>query len=228
MQKRTLVWDLPLRIFHWALVSLIFAQWLTAEVLEGYMDYHAVFGYTLLGLMIFRLLWGFVGPKHARFNDFLRGPKAIWQYGQSLFSRHQPTYTGHNPLGALIVPAILIVVGTQAVSGLFTTDDVLFNGPYYPAISSELQGTMQWLHHKMFDVLLVIIALHVLAITSYQFLLKKPLIGAMFHGHKNVQSKSGISSSRWPLAIVLALIIFIFMYWLVVIAVPEIELDYYY
>ena len=60
MQKRTLVWDLPLRIFHWALVSLIFAQWLTAEVLEGYMDYHAVFGYTLLGLMIFRLLWGFV------------------------------------------------------------------------------------------------------------------------------------------------------------------------
>ncbi|WP_158769878.1 cytochrome b/b6 domain-containing protein [Paraglaciecola sp. L1A13] len=228
MQKRTLVWDLPLRIFHWALVSLIFAQWLTVEVLDGYMDYHAVFGYSLLGLVIFRIVWGFCGPKHALFSDFLRGPTAIWHYSQSLISRHPSTYTGHNPLGALIVPAILIVVGTQAISGLFVTDDVLFNGPYYASISTDLQGTMQWLHHKMFDVLLVIIGLHLTAIASYQFLLKKPLIGAMVHGHKNIQAKSGIISSKLPLAFVIALATVAFIYWLVVIAPPVVEMDYYY
>ncbi|MAD14764.1 MAG: cytochrome B [Alteromonadaceae bacterium] len=226
--NKTLVWDLPLRIFHWALVLLIFAQWLTAEVLDGYIDLHAKFGYGLLGLVIFRLIWGFVGPKHARFSSFLRGPSAIFHYSRTLITRHPSTYTGHNPLGALMVPAILIVVGTQAISGLFVTDDVLFTGPYYSSVSDETQGTMQWLHHTLFDVLLVIIGLHISAILSYELLLKKPLIGAMLHGQKNVQAKSGINHSRLILALVLALVICAFIYWLVVVAPPEVELDYYY
>ncbi|GAC10274.1 cytochrome b/b6 domain-containing protein [Paraglaciecola chathamensis] len=225
---KTLVWDLPLRIFHWSLVLLIFAQWLTAEVLDGYMDLHAKFGYSLLGLVIFRIIWGIIGPKHSRFGSFLRGPGAIYHYARSLLSRRPSTYTGHNPLGALMVPAILIVVGAQAISGLFVTDDVLFTGPYYPSVTDETQGIMQWLHHTLFDVLLIIIGLHISAILSYELLLKKPLIGAMVHGKKNVQSKSGITHSRLVLAVFIALAIAAFMYWLVVIAVPEVELDFYY
>ncbi|GAB2679959.1 cytochrome b/b6 domain-containing protein [Aliiglaciecola aliphaticivorans] len=233
MQKK-LIWDLPLRLFHWLLVLALVCQWITAELGSGYMDYHFYIGYFTLGLIIFRLIWGIVGPKYARFSNFLYPPKAIWQYLMSFLRAKNPHFTGHNPLGGLIVPAVILVVGSQAITGLFASDDVLASGPYMSAVSSEIQSWLDSLHHQIFNVILAIAGVHILAIFWYQFGRKIPLIGAMFSGKKMITDKktdtaqNGIGSSRLILAVIIAIIIAAFLYWLIAIAAPVPEVDYYF
>ena len=224
--KKQLIWDLPVRLFHWLLVLCIAAQYITAELLEGYMEVHFYIGYFTLGLIIFRLIWGFVGPKYSRFSNFIRSPFAALQYFKLLIQRKNPKYTGHNPLGGWIVPVVILIVGLQAVSGLFTNDDVLYQGPYYAAIDSELQGVFQWLHHNVFNLIIGIIVLHLVAIAWYQLVLKYPLIGAMLSGKKI--AKTGIPGSKIILALVIAGLIALFIYWLVVINVPVVEEEFYF
>ena len=224
--KKQLIWDLPIRLFHWLLVLAIAGLYVTAEWLDDFMDIHFYLGYFTLGLIIFRLIWGFVGPKYARFSHFLRSPIATFDYFKLLLQRKNPKYTGHNPLGGWIVPIVLLLVGLQAISGLFVNDDVLYQGPYYSAVDSELQGTFQWLHHNVFDVIIAVIVLHILAIIWYKLVLKHPLIGAMWHGRKT--AKSGISGSKILLALVIVVLIALFLYWLIVINAPVIEEEFYF
>jgi len=224
--KKQLIWDLPVRLFHWLLVLCLAGQYITAELLDGYMDVHFYIGYFTLGLIIFRLIWGFVGPKHSRFSNFISSPIATFHYFKLFIQRKNPKYTGHNPLGGWIVPVVLLLVGLQSVSGLFVNDDVLYQGPYYSAVDSELQSTFQWLHHNLFDVIIAVIVLHLLAIAWYQLVLKYLLIGAMFHGKK--VAKTGIPGSKILLALVLIALITVFIYWLVVINVPVVEEEFYF
>ena len=131
------VWDLPVRVFHWSLVVLIPLAWWTGE--EGKFDWHSWVGYSLLVLVVTRIIWGVVGSRHARFTDFLRGPGAIRGY-----LKGEPAATpGHNPLGGWAVVALLSVLLLQAVSGLFNSDDVLYNGPLYYAASTGFRDTMR-------------------------------------------------------------------------------------
>lgn len=224
--KKQLVWDLPVRLFHWLLVLCLAGQYITAELLDGYMDVHFYIGYFTLGLIIFRLIWGFVGPKHSRFSNFISSPAAAFHYLKLLIQRKNPKYTGHNPLGGWIVPVVLLLVGLQAVSGLFVDDDVLYQGPYYSAVDAELQGTFQWLHHNIFDVIIGVIVLHLLAIAWYQLVLKYPLIGAMLHGKK--AARTGIPGSKIFLALVIVVLIAAFIYWLVVLNIPVVEEEFYF
>ncbi|MFT4810159.1 MAG: cytochrome b [Paraglaciecola sp.] len=225
--KKNLVWDIPVRLFHWLLVLCLFGQWLTTEVLENAMDIHFYIGYFTLGLIIFRLLWGFFGTKYAKFSSFLAGPKAIISYLCTLTSMQKIYSTGHNPLGGLLLPAVLILVGLQAISGLFTSDDIVSAGPYYDSANSTIQNWMQWLHHNIFDVLVGLIVIHLLAISWYKWGLKHDLITPMLTGYKAVETSKAVAHSKLVTALLLAIGVAIFVYWLVEINPPSID-EYYY
>lgn len=225
--KKKLVWDVPVRLFHWLLVLCLFGQWFTTEVLENAMDIHFYIGYFTLGLIIFRLLWGFFGTRYAKFSSFIAGPKTIINYLRTLTSKQKLYTTGHNPLGGLLLPAVLILVGLQATSGLFTSDDIVSAGPYSDSASSTIQSWMQWLHHTIFDVLIGLIVIHLLAISWYRWRLKHDLITPMLTGYKAVETSKAIAHSKLVKALLLAIGVAIFVYWLVEINPPPIE-EYYY
>lgn len=228
LERKRLVWDLPVRLFHWALVILILTQWLTAEVFEGYNELHSQLGYVTLGLIIFRFLWGFVGPTYARFSNFIRPPGAILHYIKDQLNTKHQHHIGHNPLGGLMLPAVLLVVGLQAISGLFISDEIFHSGPYFQSLGEQNTQRMEWLHHNMFDILLLLIGIHLVAVGWYQLKLKKDLFRPMLDGKKVIRKDQAINSSQLLRAIILIILVAIFIYWLVVIAPPEVDIDYYF
>lgn len=225
---RTLIWDIPTRLFHWLLVLSLIAQYLTAEVFDNAMQWHFYFGYFTLGLIIFRLFWGVIGTTYARFNHFLYGPKAIVGYAKTLLNPDSPAHAGHNPLGGIVVVMMLLLILLQSVSGLFMTDDIFLDGPWRAAVSDSTLDLMGYLHHNVFNVLLAVITLHVSAIVFYAVYKKQKLAPAMIHGKKTTTAK-GIRSSRLILALIVAIISAGIVYYVVEIAPPENEdAGYYY
>nr|WP_136249731.1 cytochrome b/b6 domain-containing protein [Ningiella ruwaisensis] len=186
-QIKIKVWDLPTRLFHWLLVTVFVFQFVTGDILDDAMQLHFYGGYVALGLILFRIIWGMVGSYHARFTSFLASPVTAWQYMRGKSQTHR--YLGHNPLGAYSVLALLAVMLTQAVSGLFMTDEIFSQGPYYSAVSSEVADIMNWLHHQAFSLLWYLIALHLIAIAYYRIKKKQKLVKAMFTGNKEVDEK---------------------------------------
>jgi len=225
--KKNLVWDIPVRLFHWLLVLSLFGQWLTAEVLENAMDIHFYIGYFTLGLVIFRLFWGFFGTRYAKFSSFIVGPMAILSYLQSHRSKQKKFTIGHNPLGGLLLPAVLMLVALQAISGLFTSDEIVSAGPYYDSASSTIQKWMQWLHHNIFDVLMGLVVIHLLAIAWYRWALKHDLITPMLTGQKVIEASKGITDSKLVRALILVIAVGFFVYWLVAINPPPVAAYYY-
>lgn len=201
----TLIWDLPLRLFHWLLLLALAGSWITHEAGVKYMEWHMRLGYAVIGLLLFRLAWGFVGPRHARFSDFLRGPRAVGAYIRDWLAGRVQVSPGHNPLGGWSVLALLAVVAVQAVTGLFNTDDVLTTGPWHGAVSDDVADTMSWLHAVNFNLLLALSALHVAAILAYWLRLRMDLLSAMITGRKRgADPAAGIAGHRLVLALVLA------------------------
>jgi cytochrome b len=229
MTKQYLIWDLPLRLFHWSFATTIMALWYTAEQEGELIDLHMKLGYFVLGLVTFRIIWGFIGPKHARFSDFFPTPQRIKNYLTA--SLNSPKCTaGHNPLGAFMVFLMLALVLTQAISGLFIDDDIFSSGPYYGSVSKEIENLMSFLHHNVFDLILASIVLHVSAIFYYRYIKKIDLITPMITGKKSakaIDKSEAISSSKLGLAIMLALLTAAFIYWLVVVNIPVSD-DLYY
>lgn len=175
--KSTLVWDAPLRVFHWFLVVLLAFSWWSAE--NGAMQWHRYSGYTVLTLLLFRLYWGFAGSTTARFAHFVRGPRAVWAY---LRGRSAPTI-GHNPLGGWSVIALLGVLLVQTGSGLFAVDtDGLESGPLAKWISFGTGRELADLHEVGFNLLLALTALHVLAIAAHRVFWRRNLLSPMLSG----------------------------------------------
>lgn len=183
-ENRTLVWDLPVRFFHWALVLLIGFSWLSGEM--DWMEWHLYSGYAVLALILFRIVWGFVGSTHARFSDFLYGPSAIIRYIRTLPSRTAAQFAGHNPLGGISVVLILVCVLVQAGTGMFANDDILTEGPLYKHVTKELSDWLTTIHKYNINVLLALIAVHVGAVLYYLFYKKENLVKPMFTGRKNL------------------------------------------
>jgi cytochrome b len=178
------VWDLPTRLFHWVLVGLIGFSWWTGE--QGRNDLHFYSGYAVLTLLIFRLLWGIFGSSTARFSSFVRGPRAVAEYLGRM--RSWPD-VGHTPLGALSVLALLAVLLLQVGTGLIQTDDDgLVEGPLAPLVSYDVAEAAHDLHETSFDLLLILIGLHVAAILFYRLALGKRLLGAMITGKAKIDS----------------------------------------
>ncbi|MDX3906759.1 MAG: cytochrome b/b6 domain-containing protein [Pigmentiphaga sp.] len=177
--SRTLrIWDLPTRIFHWLLVACVIGAFVTIKVGGLWLEYHMLFGYGVLGLVLFRILWGFVGGSHARFARFVRGPRAILAYLRGTM----PRSPGHNPLGALSVLAMLLLLGYQAVTGLFANDDIFTEGPLASRVSKDLSDQLTRLHKLDEWPILILVGLHIAAIAWYRLAKKQKLTKAMITG----------------------------------------------
>ena len=228
MTDKHLIWDLPLRIFHWSFAFTVLACWYTAEQGEELVDLHMQFGFVALGLLMFRILWGCIGPKHARFSQFIPTPKILLTYLQK--ADNSEKIPGHNPLGALMVVLMILLILLQSISGLFINDDVFSSGPYYNSVSKVIQGWMAFIHHNTFDFMIAAIVLHLAAITFYWRVKKDNLVLPMITGKKTtkqVTSSDAIPHSKLKLGCIIALCCAAFVYWLVVINAPVIE-DFYY
>jgi cytochrome b len=182
--QRILVWDLATRIFHWSLVTCFTGAFLTAE--GDYRVFHVMFGYTMLGLLSFRLLWGFAGSKYVRFREFIRGPATLIRYLRSLASKHPEHYVGHNPAGALAILMLLVFGFSTCITGPMAYDD---------DYSFDVAMVHEWLAYGMLSV----VAMHVMGAFASSYLHRENLILAMIIGHKDGKPGQGIHSSR-PLA----------------------------
>jgi cytochrome b len=177
--NRVRVWDVPTRLVHWLIVLLVAASWWTGDT--GRMDLHRYSGYLLLGLVSFRVYWGLFGSSTARFRQFVRGPRVVWSYLRGRWE----TLPGHNPLGALSAVVLLALLAAQIALGLFAVDvDGIESGPLSNHVSFATGRACAKLHHQLFDVLLVLIVVHVLAVSFYVLVKKQNLIAAMFTGKR--------------------------------------------
>lgn len=195
---RIKVWDLPLRVFHWALVACVIGSFVTQSIGGNAMEWHGRCGLTVLGLVTFRLVWGFVGPTTARFSSFLRGPAAIRDYLQGRWHG-----IGHNPLGALSVVALLATLLALVLTGLFANDDILFEGPLYGLVDKDLSDRITSLHKGFEPVILTLVGLHLAAIVFYVRVKKQPLVRAMITGWGEGEAAAP-STGGGPLAFLFA------------------------
>lgn len=173
------VWDLPVRLFHWSLVVLVFGLWWSAE--NAYMEWHARMGYGVLFLVIFRLIWGLVGSSSARFCSFLHGPKQVIAYlrGQA------PISMGHNPAGGWMVMVLLLLLISQATTGLLSNDDIMLEGPWVKFIDKTLSDFLTHWHKLQFKALALAIGLHVSAVLFYLLVKRENLVRPMLTGYKH-------------------------------------------
>jgi cytochrome b len=175
------MWDWPVRLFHWAFALFFAVSWITGQL--GDRDLHYLSGMTLFGLVIFRLLWGLVGSRTARFSHFLRWPTSAVAYLRTAFAERLPSHShGHNAAGGLMVVALVILIGLQALSGMSSTDDVLFEGPLYGRLPDWLASPLETLHEPLALVLLVLVLVHIGVVAAYWLLKRENLVRAMFVG----------------------------------------------
>ena len=200
------VWDLPVRIVHWLLVIGIAGSYATHKLGVAYFKYHLWFGYLVVVLAAFRILWGLVGTRHARFAKFLRGPRATIAYFAALLRGNAAATPGHNPVGAWMVLFLLIALLAQGITGLFSNDEIFNTGPLYGYISDSLSLRLTSWHRRLFDWILVAVALHVLAVIAHRLFGGHDLVGPMISGRKParlVAEHEAIGSSRLWLAVLL-------------------------
>ncbi|WP_150428042.1 cytochrome b/b6 domain-containing protein [Dechloromonas sp. CZR5] len=188
--SRIRLWDLPLRLFHWSLVATVLGAISTGLIGGGWMVWHGRQGLAVVGLLAFRLVWGFVGSTHARFAAFFPTPGKIAAY-----LRGQWQGVGHNPLGALSVFALLGLLSVQVASGLLANDDIAFNGPLYPLIDKALSDAATGWHRLVVNALYLLLALHVAAIAFHARIkrqnLVRPMITGWHEGPAEQESRGG-------------------------------------
>jgi len=199
MIQRILIWDAPTRVFHWMQVISFIGAYLTAES-ERYRDIHLAFGYILLGLIVFRLLWGFIGTRYARFSSFLFGPSEITKYLISLFKRNPKHYLGHNPAGSVSVWLLLALGLFICVTGVMALQDG----------ASEAVVEM---HGISTNIMLVVISLHLLGVVMSSIMHHENLARSMITGFKFAEMDDGIKQSyNWLGLLMLAIAV---VFWFV-------------
>ena len=190
LPPRVRVWDVPVRVCHWAMALSVGVSWWTAET--GRMEWHRYSGYSLLAIVSFRIYWGFFGSSTARFREFVRGPRTIVSYLRGRWA----TMPGHNPLGALSVLALLVLLLTQIVLGLFAVDvDGIESGPLSTYVSFDAGRVAAKWHDGVFEVLLWLIGLHIAAVLYYALFRKQNLSATMIHGRRDF---SRLTSGELP------------------------------
>ena len=179
-RSSVLVWDAAVRVFHWLMVVCFAGAYLTSES-ETWRLLHVTLGYTMAGLVVFRIVWGFVGTRHARFSSFIRGPKAVVRYLRTLLSRQPEHHTGHNPAGALAIVGMLALTASIAATGWATYNDM----------------AGEWvaeLHEGVSTAMLVLVGLHLAAVVVSGWLHKENLARAMLTGRKIGRPGEGIDT----------------------------------
>jgi cytochrome b len=189
------VWDLPTRLFHWLLLASVTGAVATAQIGGNLMDWHFRFGACTLGLLAFRLAWGFIGPRYARFSSFVYTPRVVLRSLRQL--RNEKTrHAGHSPSGALSVFALLGILLTQVLSGLFSSDSIGTDGPMTRYASEATVNWATWVHHTVQWMIYGLVALHVAAVMAYLLVKKDNLIRSMLDGDKHGLSAPEASDTR--------------------------------
>jgi cytochrome b len=176
------VWDLPVRLFHWSIVVLVLAAWLSQEF--DRMNLHMWIGYTILTLVLFRVVWGIIGSDTARFRRFLRGPVAAFRHLAHIRRREPDLEIGHNAAGGWMVLVMLALLGVQAGTGLFSNDDANTEGPLMHLVGKGRSDWLSHIHSLNFTFIEIVIVLHVLAIGTYAVLKRQNLVRPMLTGTK--------------------------------------------
>jgi cytochrome b len=197
--KKILVWDAPVRVFHWLMVASFAGAWLTAES-ERWRLVHVTLGYTMAGLVAFRILWGLVGTRHARFSSFVRGPAAIARYLGSIVRGQPEHYTGHNPAGALAIIALLGLTLAITASGWATFNDVG-------------AGWLEKLHEAAANIMIAVAAIHVAGALFSSWMHRENLVGAMISGRKSGKPEEAVRSA-WRTVAALMLVVVLGFWWL--------------
>jgi len=177
-KPKVLVWDVPTRAFHWLLALSFAGAFLTAES-ERYRDVHVMLGYTMLGLVAFRLVWGLVGSRYARFWSFAFGPRSVLTYLKSLFTRSPQHYLGHNPAGSWAIYALLALSVLAGASGYAAYNDI---GGHW----------MEDLHEAFANTLLGVVFVHLAGVLMSSMLHRENLVRSMLSGYKSAKSGAGI------------------------------------
>ncbi len=181
------IWDLPIRVFHWLLVIGVVLQFGTAKYGWLDMQWHFWIGYGLLVLLLFRVIWGFVGSDSARFVHFIVGPRRLLDYLRRWSTTPMSRFAGHNPAGGWATLIILAVLSAQALSGLATSDDIEWFGPLCNKLPDRWIAFATWLHHRLEPVILMVVAFHIIAIALYRLLKRDALVGSMWHGRRAIE-----------------------------------------
>ena len=202
------VWDLPLRLFHWSLVLLVVISFVSAKIGGNAMQVHMLSGYTVLTLLLFRLLWGFAGGTHARFASFVRSPLAVIAYLRGLKRTDAEHHLGHNPAGAWSVVFMLLALLAQVATGLFANDDIATEGPLAKLVSKALSDRITGVHHLNLWLLYALIGMHLAAIAFYFVHKHENLVKPMLTGFKESAITAGDAAQKpgrlWLAALLLA------------------------
>jgi len=210
-RKEILLWDWPLRLFHWLLVIAVVGAYLTGELGGTLNVWHDYFGNLVLGLLVFRLIWGFTGSTYARFANFFPTYAKLRAYLQGRWHG-----LGHNPLGAISVLSILAVLLAIAVTGLFANDDIGYEGPFYPLVAKQFSDQSSGWHNRLVSLLIGLLVIHLGAIAYYWLIKKINLVQPMLTGKKKLAAEMDASSaapmSQWRFLLsVLTAVLIIFL-----------------
>ncbi len=180
------VWDILVRIFHWSLVVSFTVAYL---IEDDIMDVHLVAGYTVFGLILFRIVWGFVGSEHARFRDFLYQPDEIKQFVKDTFSFKAKRYLGHNPAGGLMVYIMLLGLLITTLSGMIYYGMDEWAGPFYFLAGSPeiIEEAMEEIHEFSANLMVLLIVIHISGVIVESLLNRENLVRAMITGKKPVE-----------------------------------------
>jgi cytochrome b len=178
-KQRIRLWDLPTRLFHWLLVLAVIAAVVSGQLGGNLIEVHGKIGLAIVGLIAFRIVWGFAGSTYARFAQFFPTPAKI-----KVYLKGEWRGLGHNPLGGLSVFALIFLLTVQVTSGLFANDDIAFVGPLFELIDKSLSDRLSGIHHLLSNVLIALVVLHVGAVIFHGRVKKDDLVKPMLTGWK--------------------------------------------
>lgn len=196
------VWDMPTRLFHWAIVALFACSWYSAD--NGLMEVHLWSGSVLLTLLFFRIAWGLLGSTTARFSNFLYPWPKVIDYFNALMSVNKPLYAGHNPAGGLMVTALLTALLAQVATGLFSNDGIRFHAPLALSVSTDVSERLTELHGMLFNVILLLVWMHLVAVFFYLLVKQENLIKPMITGYKrrdHLPPQLDLEFAHWTIAL---------------------------
>lgn len=209
------IWDLPTRLFHWLLVVALLASFVSGEVGGAWIDWHLRSGLLVVALIGFRLAWGIVGSATARFAQFLRGPAAIRAHW-----RGQWRGVGHSPIGGIAVVVLMLAVIAQLLTGLYANDDISFDAPLSVLVDKNTSDALRLWHGRLFYLLAVLTAMHVVAIVYYLRVKRDDLITPMLTGYKRLDPERSaalpqpLTTPRYVAALLLSLLAAVVITWI--------------
>ena len=181
--KKVKVWDLPTRLFHWLLVASVIFMFVSAKMGGSWLQWHLRCGLFLLALILFRIVWGFIGSDTARFTQFVKSPKHIIRYIKGEISENEQP--GHNPLGALMVVALILSVLFQVLTGLFSPDEnsYMYDGFLYK-LAGDNASKIRGIHLMFANILMILAIIHFVVVLFYRVVKRHNLITPMITGNK--------------------------------------------